>query len=175
MGTDKARLLVEGQPLVLRVAERVAEAARPMLLASGTPGRLGPLPYAEVADEVPGSGPLGGLTAGLAASPHQLVAVVAVDMPFASPQVLSLLCTLRRDEDAVVPVTDRGPEPLHAVYARDALPALRRALEEGRWTLREVVEGMHARFVPPAEWREADPSAHFALNLNRAGDLALLR
>jgi len=145
------------------------------LLATGRPGRLGPLGYAEVADEVPGSGPLGGLTAGLAASPHQLVAVVAVDMPFASPQVLSLLGTLRMDEDAVVPVTDGGPEPLHAVYARDALPMLRQALEEGRWTLREVVESLHARFVPPAEWREADPLARFALNLNRVGDLALLR
>src|SRR6266536_4041886 len=78
MGTDKARLLVQGQPLILRVAQRVAEVARPVLLATGRPGRLGPLGYAEVADEVPGSGPLGGLTAGLAASPHQLVAVVAV-------------------------------------------------------------------------------------------------
>jgi molybdopterin-guanine dinucleotide biosynthesis protein A len=85
MGNDKTLLVVEGAPLVLRVASRLARVADPVLLAPGRPGRLGAAGYPEVEDEALDAGPLAGLVAGLAASPHRLVAAVAVDMPFASP------------------------------------------------------------------------------------------
>jgi len=80
MGTDKALLEMEdGGPLLLRVALRLAEVADPVMLASGSAGRLEAFGYPEVGDEVPGAGPLAGIAAGLAASPHELTAVVAVD------------------------------------------------------------------------------------------------
>ena len=174
MGTDKAMLEVGGEPLVLRVARRLAGAASPVILAPGRPGRLGDLGYPEVADERPAAGPLGGLVAGLAASPSALLAVVAVDMPLASPAVFRLLATLRRDEDAVVPVTSSGLEPLHAVYAHRALASLRASLEEGRLGLRAALARLSVRQVAEEEWRAADPTGRFALNLNVARDLAAL-
>jgi molybdopterin-guanine dinucleotide biosynthesis protein A len=174
MGRDKALLEVEGEPLVLRVARSVAGAADPVLLATGVPGRLGDLGYAEVADEQPGAGPLAGLVAGLGASPHPLLVAVAVDMPFASPEVLRLLAVLHAGEDAVVPVTASGTEPLHAAYARAALPALRMALAERRLALRAVLSGLRVREVHEPEWRAADPTGRFALNLNRTEDLPAL-
>src|SRR3989442_344109 len=69
MGTPKGLLELEGQPLVVRVAERIAVVAHPVYLASGTPGRLGDLGLHEVEDVRGGAGPLGGLIAGLEASP----------------------------------------------------------------------------------------------------------
>lgn len=172
MGADKALLPVEGTPLVVRVAERLSLVARPVLLAPGMPGRLGRLGYPEVADAVPGGGPLAGLVAGLEASPHPLTAVVAVDMPLVSPEVFRLLAALRGDEDAVVPVTARGLQPLHAIYARSALPVLRAALEEGRLALRAALQGLRVREVGEDEWCRADPAGTFALNVNTAADLA---
>lgn len=171
MGRDKALLEVEGQPLVLRVAAKVSAACDPVLLATGTPGRLGDLGYPEVADERPDGGPLAGIVAGLAASPHPLLAAVAVDMPHASPDVLRLLTQLHDGEDAVVPVTDAGPEPLHAVYSTQALHALRDRLRDGALALREALEGLRVREVGPEGWRVADPSERFALNLNVPADL----
>lgn len=174
MGREKALLEVGGHPLVLHVAERVAKVADPVLLAPGSPGRLGPLGYPEVADVLPGAGPLAGLAAGLQASPHALLVVVAVDMPSASPHVLALLADLHRGEHAVVPVTAAGPQPLHALYARDALPILRRNLLGGRQAVREALRDLRVRWVPEAEWRKVDPSGRFSLNLNRPEDLATL-
>jgi len=171
MGSDKALVEIGGEPLVIRVAGRVARVAHPVLLATGRPGRLGALGYREVADERRGAGPLSGLVAGLAASPHDLLAAVAVDMPFASPEVLSLLAAEHEDEDAVVPVTAQGSQPLHAVYARHALPALRAALGEDRLSLRAVLSGLRVREVGEAEWRRADPTGRFADNLNRLEDI----
>lgn len=174
MGREKALLDVGGGPLVLRVATRIASACDPVLLATGTPGRLGNLGYREVADARPNAGPLAGIVAGLEVSPHPLLAAVAVDMPYASPAVLRLLAAVHAGEEAVVPVTDSGPQPLHAVYAKRALPALAEALARGRFALREVLADLRVRQVGEPEWRAADPSGRFALNLNAPADLALL-
>src|SRR5918996_1835147 len=142
MGRDKALIEIGGKPLVRLVAERVAECADPVLLASGASRRFGSLPYEEIADAAPGTGPLAGLVAALSASPHDLVVAAAVDMPFVSADIFRLLLDLRANEDAVVPVTDDGRQPLHALYHRSALPYLAQALERGRYRLRDALDGL---------------------------------
>lgn len=171
MGREKALITVVGRPLVLRVARLLDLVCDPTLLAPGRPGRLGPLGYREVEDAAPGSGPLGGLVAGLAASPHPLLAVAAVDMPFASPALFTLLADLHEGEDAVVPRVRSRPEPLHAVYATAALPTLRDALGRGTLSLGAVLGNLRVRWVDEEEWITADPSDRFALNLNSEDDL----
>jgi molybdopterin-guanine dinucleotide biosynthesis protein A len=171
MGRDKALMEIDGVPLVIRIVSLVAEVADPVLLAPGSPGRLGDLGYPEVADDPAGVGPLGGLLGGLARSPHHLLAVVAVDMPFASPKLLGLLADLHAGEDAVVPVTDSGVEPLHAVYAATAVAGLRRSQAAGRPALQLALQGLRVRRVEEREWRSADPTGRFAVNVNRPEDL----
>jgi molybdopterin-guanine dinucleotide biosynthesis protein A len=173
MGREKALVDFEGQPLILRVAERMARAADPVFLASATPGRLGLLDYAEVPDVAANCGPLGGLVAGLEASPHDLMAVAAVDMPYLSPELMEFLASLRQEEDAVVPVGTTGLEPLHAVYAISAIPAMRRALAEGRYGLRRLLEGLRVREVPSSEWSHRGVDPGFAFNINTPADLEL--
>ena len=172
MGRDKALVMFEGQPLVLRVAERLQRVADPVLLAPGKRGRLGPLPYEEVEDGVPDSGPLGGLIAGLTVCPTPLLAVVAVDMPFVSPELFAVLARLRGDEDAVVPRIGQDPEPLHAVYARTALPKLRAVLAGRRLAMRALLSELRVRWVDEEEWRTADSIGRFAVNLNRESDMS---
>lgn len=75
------------------------------------------------------------------------------------------------DEDAVVPLSPAGPEPLHAVYARAALPALRGCLERGTLKIRDALSTLRVREVRQAEWRATDPDARFALNVNTPEDL----
>jgi molybdenum cofactor guanylyltransferase len=175
MGADKALMMVSGEPLVVRTARALSAVADPVFLAPGVPGRLGShLGRPEVADEFPDAGPLGGLAAALAVSPHELIAAVAVDMPFASSKLFRLLADLRGDEDAVVPVTARRREPLHAVYAASALPAMRRALAEGRFALNALLDDLVVRDVVEDEWRAADPEGRFAVNVNRIEDLSAL-
>jgi len=178
MGSDKAFLRPEEadrQPLFLGAAARMASVADPVILASGHPGRLGRHDYREVADAAGGAGPLAGLVAGLEASPHELAAVVAVDMPAINPAVLRLLAGLWEGEDAVVPLVDQQPEPLHAVYARRALPALRAALDTGRLALHRVLPALNVRWAAEDQWGTVDPDGSFAANLNSPEDLAAWR
>lgn len=171
MGREKALVDFDGQPLVKRVADRLARVADPVLVATGNPGRLGHLGYQELADVASGCGPLGGLVAGLEASPHELVAVVAVDMPHLSPELLELLVSVRRGEDAVVPLGSTGLEPLHAVYSTSALPSMREALARGRYGLQQLLSHLRVREVPASEWAAATVDPRFAFNINRPEDL----
>jgi molybdenum cofactor guanylyltransferase len=174
MGRDKALIEIDGKPLVLLVAERVAECAAPVLLASGAYRRFDSLPYEEIPDAAPGVGPLSGLVAALSASPHDLLVAAAVDMPFVSADVFRLLLQLRADEDAVLPVTNEGRQPLHALYHRSALPHLTDVLERGRYGLRDALAGLDVRDVGRGEWGTVDPQGRFALNLNTRDDLGSL-
>jgi molybdopterin-guanine dinucleotide biosynthesis protein A len=175
MGTDKADLIVRGERLGRRVARVLEDACDEILVASGDGARLAWLGQPQVADAEPGLGPLAGILAGLEAAQHPLVAVVAVDMPFASAAVLRLLAGLWDGEHGVVPVTERGPEPLHAVYARSAAAAVRDLLGAGRRSMREALDALEVRLVERDVWGAADPTGGFAVNLNRPGDLRALR
>jgi molybdopterin-guanine dinucleotide biosynthesis protein A len=174
MGTDKALVEFHGARLAERGLRILRSVCDDVVVASGDGSRLASLGAPQVADAAPDSGPLGGIVAGLEAAATDLVAVVAVDMPFASAGVLRLLAGRWSGEDAAVPVTDRGPEPLHAVYARSAAPALRRLLESGVLAMNRVLELIDTLGVEEREWRAADPSGRFALNVNRPEDLEIL-
>src|SRR5205814_5187168 len=74
-----------------------------------------------VCDRRPGLGPLAGLEAALVAAAHEQLFLVAGDMPALDARAIDLVLSAP-PADAAVIVTARGPEPLHARYARAILP-----------------------------------------------------
>jgi molybdopterin-guanine dinucleotide biosynthesis protein A len=58
---------------------------------------------------------------------------VACDMPFLNPALIRHL--LEQPGDVVLPAGSRGPEPLHAIYARACLPAIEAAAAVGDWKM----------------------------------------
>lgn len=126
MGTDKALLDWKGKPLALHVADRL----RPhfgRLVISGDPAKYAKLGLPCIAD-MGGQGPLAGLYSVLFAAETSAVFAVACDMPFVDPDAVRTLWDRLRGRDVAVPVTADGAEPLHAWYAKRALPAVGRAL-----------------------------------------------
>jgi molybdopterin-guanine dinucleotide biosynthesis protein A len=175
MGTDKPDLVFRGEPLGRRVARVLEDVCDEVLVASGDGSRLAWLGHPQVADAEPGLGPLAGILAGLEAAQHQVVAVVAVDMPFASGAVLRLLAGLWEGEHAVVPETEHGSQPLHAVYARSAAAPIRELLGAGHRSVRQALGSLEVRFAGPDVWGSVEPTGRFAFNLNRPQDLLVLR
>jgi molybdopterin-guanine dinucleotide biosynthesis protein A len=171
MGTDKAQIVLGGESLVRRVVRTLAQVCTDVLVASGDGQRLDHLGLPQVADAVPDSGPLGGIAAGLEAARHDLVAVVAVDMPAASPAVLRLLAGLWQGEAAVGPVVQDRWEPLHAVWARSAAPGILACLQAGDRKVVRVLAGLGVRLVEEGEWSAAEPTGTFSANLNVPLDL----
>ena len=181
MGRDKRLIEIDGEPMVRRAA-RALGAGSDSLLIVVTPGRplaaelVADLGARIVEDRVSDAGPLGGLEVALAEARHDLVVVAAADMPWLAAAVVrhlvERLAAADPATDAVAIATDRGPEPLLAAYRRRVLPTVTRLLDGGERRMTALLEALTVAAIPPAEWRQLDPSGRSARNVNQPADLA---
>ena len=159
MGRDKALLAFRGSTLLENVAARAAEVAGPITIV-GPPERYSHLGYPVIADRHPGAGPLAGIEAALLSSPSDRALILACDMPDVPLDLLRSL--LEESGDCVIPRTGDGRlNPLCAVWSRTMLPAVQKALSEGRLKVLDCLKGADVKEIPwpvlenantPDEW-----------------------
>ncbi len=169
MGEDKALKPFLGQPLILRVINRLRHLPGEMLITSSQPGKYAFLELKVFPDQYPGRGALGGLHTALFHASLPLVAVVACDMPFASAGMLGRMVEVMQKEmvDVVVPCSETGWEPMHAVYRQAAcLPAITAALEAGEQKAIAWFPAVRVRAFTMEEAAACDPSGLAFWNLN---------
>jgi molybdopterin-guanine dinucleotide biosynthesis protein A len=168
MGTDKAVLAVTGGPLagVARDALVGAGAAEVLLVGGNreTLAPLEPLGFRFVDDRWPGQGPLGGLITALRACEHDVVVVLACDLPAVEAAAVTSVLRALGDADAAIPVVDGRLQTLVAAYRRRCVEGLEAAWAAGERSLRDAVRGLHTTLV-------ALPDRRWTLNANRPADL----
>jgi molybdenum cofactor guanylyltransferase len=116
------------------------------------------------------AGPLGGIHSGLLASPHEKNVVVACDMPFADPAVAHYLISVLGDHDAVIPMLERGPEPLFAAYKKAMHAHVEKALESRSFKVRDFLDSVDTLYVAEDDIRNIDPELRCFLNINTPDD-----
>jgi molybdopterin-guanine dinucleotide biosynthesis protein A len=174
MGTDKALVSFRGRTLIEQVIARLGHLGDEVLLITNKPEMYQFLGLPLVQDVIPGRGALGGLYTALHAAREPLVAVVACDMPFASPQLIKYCWEQLSDQslDAVIPLTQRGFEPFHAVYRRETcLQMVKSAIQADRWKVDSWFDQAKIRFLDPQETQRFDPLGLAFMNLNTPDDL----
>jgi molybdopterin-guanine dinucleotide biosynthesis protein A len=181
MGRDKGLLDFGGIPLMLHTA-RLLESLVTEVTVVGSPHRYGALRLRAIADENdeqtaggtddPGRGPLAGIAAALAATHSRWNVIVACDLPYLSTEWLDWLISraLRSREEAVIPRTEGGIEPLAAVYRRECGVPIAAALARGVRRVSDAIEELRLDLVYPREWRRIDPSGLVLRNMNAPGD-----
>jgi molybdopterin-guanine dinucleotide biosynthesis protein A len=179
MGRDKGLLEFGGVPLILHTA-RLLDPLVGEVTVVGSPGRYAKLGLRAIADDAQagrgrdrlGSGPLAGIATALAATRSSWNLIVACDLPYLSAKWLEWLLSraLRSRGEAVVPRTERGIEPLAAVYRRECSAPIAAALARGVRKVSDAIEELGVDFVYPREWRGIDPSGLVLRNMNAPGD-----
>lgn len=155
MGQDKAALLLNGQTLLQRVIAVVEPLFSEVIVS--TRRVRADCGYGQICDDPAHSGPLAGLSAGLAVTKTRWVFVIACDMPFITPELITQLASLRENFDAVVPVVQGYPQPLAAFYATRILGQLQELQRgEGKQSLRELLTKLTVRYVNETEVQAAD-------------------
>lgn len=122
MGQEKSLLPIGGQPMFARIAGILAPQLGPLALnANGDPARFGALDIPIIGDDVPDTGPLGGVLAGLiwaeslTPRPDYLLSV-PVDTPFLPRDLVARLRAGSRDTDGGVVIAASGDRD-HPVVA----------------------------------------------------------
>ena len=174
MGQDKALLPFLGQPLVMRAIERLAPVASEMIVTTNRPQDFQFLGLPLFPDLIPGRGALGGLYTALSAASQPLVAVVACDMPFASPDLLAAQrdALLESGADIAIPQLPDGLQPFHAVYRRETcLEHIQAALQANRWRVDAWFGEVQIRYFSAGEVRRYDPELLCFANVNTPEEL----
>ena len=174
MGKDKALLPFLGIPLIKRLRDRFSDMGEELLVITNDFSGYQDLAVPLYKDIIPDHGALGGLYTALSISKNPLVGLIAADLPFASPALLAHLIKilLTSGADAAIPSTERGLEPLHAVYRRDtSLPLVKVAIDQNLWRMNSWFDQAEILILTPEETRRVSSSKYTFLNLNTPEDL----
>ena len=177
MGEDKALKPFLGRPLIQRVIDRLTPIADELIVTTNRPAEYGFLNTSRdsmqrlrlVPDLKPGRGALGGLYTAIASAAHPFVAVVACDMPFASPIFFegARRLMVKEEADVVIAKSEEGYEPLHALYRRETcLPAIESAIDADQWKVIAWFPKVKVRELSLQEVKEFDPLGLCFWNLN---------
>ena len=175
MGRDKALLRVHGRPLVSCVHEAIGRVTDDLLLVGATPGRSVGCTGRPVTDTGPGKGPLVGIRTALSAARYDQCLVVGCDMPFLNGELLRYMQRLATGWDAVVPRSQDGLEPLHAIYSRSCLARIVDMLENENLCPLDLFPVVRTRYVERNEVAAFQDGELSFLNVNTPADLALAR
>ncbi len=158
MGRDKARLEIDGLPLLERIAAAAQAAGLPVLVI----GRARPLDWTlkEVdfaEDALPGRGPLGGLHMALTRANGPVLAL-ACDLPRLTSGAIRWLKSesllKRGGEHGLVVVNSGRWEPLFSIYTPPCLPLIEERSREGRLSLHGLIEVGNFEMVEAPAWIE---------------------
>ncbi len=172
MGRDKGLVLLDGQPLVRRLLDRVADLGDEILITTNRPEDYAFLGVRLAPDESPGAGALSGLRTALKAAHGDKVLVLACDMPFVSRALLMYLIGLAPQADVVIPRPAGEYEPMHAVYDRGCLTEIEASLEAGDMRMISFFSRVSVLPVEDDILERLDPGRRSFFNVNTPADLA---
>jgi molybdopterin-guanine dinucleotide biosynthesis protein A len=172
-GRDKRLVDLGGVTLLGRTLRIVEGLELPVFLATtADDGALGCWPrVARLHDRIAGSGPLATLIDALDRLGQDLLCLAA-DMPELSRETLDRLLQIAAshpDATAIVPRSERGLDPLCAVYRPAALPALQERFRTGERGLQAALANLEGVIEVPAG------ALGSLSNLNRAVGLPAAR
>ncbi len=121
MGQDKAFLKIGALTIVEYQLRRLSPLFDEILISTNSPEKFAYLGLKTVQDVSPGRGPLVGIYSSLLKAANPYLFAIACDMPFVNPELINYMKELCKDYDIVVPETEQGLEPLHAIYSKTCL------------------------------------------------------
>lgn len=175
MGRDKALMPFLGQPLIARLVNRLNagfsenQTGYEIVVITNRPEDYLFLGVPLHGDLLPGTGPLGGLLTALLVTRSPVIGVAACDMPFLHPGLFLAQRSILIDEEAdvVIPRSQEGLEPMHAVYRRSTcLPAVRAALDAGERKMVSWFSSVKVREMTMEEVERIDPGGLSFANVN---------
>jgi molybdopterin-guanine dinucleotide biosynthesis protein A len=172
MGTSKALLLFDDEPLIVHVVATLRRLFADVVVVTAPGQDLPSMPVRLVCDEVAYQGPVGGIYYGLTAAGSDAAFVTSCDSVFLNVDLISHLRSQLPEHDVVVPHWQGRFQPLHAVYRRSVLPLLAEQLARGELRPVHLFDKVRLRRIDEDEIRRFDPEGSSFFNMNTPQDYA---
>jgi molybdopterin-guanine dinucleotide biosynthesis protein A len=172
MGRDKATLPFKNKPLIAHVYEIVRQVFSEVFIVSKYHSAIEGVGSPILKDITSREGSLVGIASALLYAATDYVFVVGCDMPFIRKDAIIHMVDQTHGEDIVIPRTDAGYEPLHAIYNRSCLPQILGAIDRNRIKVSDIFPFFSVKEVrEPALFLNKGVSIF--TNINTEEDLAL--
>ena len=170
-GSNKALAKFNGTPLIERATVALGRIFKNLMIITNSPLEYSYLKIPLYQDIVKGLGPVGGIYTGLDALDGDWAFFCACDMPFINEDLVRYIAEVRDGFDAVVPRVDWKIEPLHALYNKSCLPAIKELIYKKEYQTIKAFNSINVRFVEEEEIKTCDPQLKAFLNVNKQDEL----
>ena len=170
-GSNKALATFNGTPLIERVTDVLGRIFKNLMIITNSPLEYSYLKIPLHQDLVKGLGPVGGIYTGLDALDDGWAFFCACDMPFINEGLVRYITGVRDGFDAVVPKVDWKIEPLHALYSKNCLSAMKELIYKKEYQTIKAFGNINVRFVEEEEIKTYDPQLKTFLNVNKQDEL----
>lgn len=177
MGEDKRYLVVGEQTLLERGLAVLRSIFQEVLVVIAQDSLPLNVDARVVRDLVPDCGSLGGLSTGLTQATTPYIFVVACDMPFLDPAVITQFTSRRASADIVMAKLAARLHPMHALYGKGCLPVLEQMIRARQLKIQEMLShpSLRVQYVTEADLLTIDPSGRSFQNVNTPADLEVAR
>jgi molybdopterin-guanine dinucleotide biosynthesis protein A len=171
MGQNKAFVPIDGVPIIRRIHTLLTELFDEVIIITNQNDLFKNLDSRIYADLLPDKGALGGLYTGVFFSRFDYSFCVACDMPFIKGSLVQFLIRNRDNADAVVPRTSDGLQPLHAIYSKRCLDAMRRVIDQGKYKIIDFYNLVKVKILEESDFLYLDPLKESFMNVNTPEEL----
>lgn len=184
MGTEKARLVLDGQSFVERIAGELSSVSSSIKVVGDklSPAELKlhpnlPIDIQAAPDIYPQWGALGGVHAALAACSETWALVVACDFPFVTGELFNRLASVREQFEAVAPIQQDGiPQPLCSLYrVKPCLHLAEQMIKSGERKPITLLQSVRTRWLLFNELKHLKGADSFFENINTPEDYARVK
>jgi len=156
MGRDKAALPFGEETMLSHLVHTYQPFFDLTAVSLNTPGRFDTAGAMEVVDRRPGEGPMAGLEAAFLDTAADVIFLTSTDLPFGDPALARYLVDNVGEHDFCLVRSEKGPEPLFAVYSSRCLSAIQASLEEGRRSMYGVIGQMDTLELAAEDLKQFD-------------------
>ena len=171
MGENKAFIELEGVPIVRRIYTLFKELFQEVIIVTNQQELFKNFDSKIYSDLIPNQGALGGLYTGLYFSTFQYSFCVACDMPFIKKALVQYIINHIEGEDVIVPRTEDGLQPLHAIYSKNCLDPIKIIMEQGKYKIIDFYNRVNVKIVEEKDFTVLDPLRESFINVNTPDEL----
>ncbi len=175
MGENKAFLQIHGVPIITGIYTLLKELFEEIIIVTNQKDLFRDFDSRIYGDLIPNKGALGGLYTGIFFSSFQYAFCVACDMPFLKRALIEFLVSKVIDEDAIVPRTADGLQPLHAIYSKNCLEAMSKIIEQNKQRIIDFYDFVKVKLIDEKEFLHLDPRRESFINVNTPEELLVVR
>ena len=166
IGENKAFLRIGEKYCIERVIQKLKAVFNPVLIVTPYPSSYHHLGVRVVQDTLDRKGALGGIFTGLLAAGDRYSFVCGCDMPFLNTILLRAMGDMLRDYDILVPFVEGFSEPLHSIYSKNCLEAIKNHFDRADFKIKSFFPEVRCIYISEYQVRKHDPDLLSFFNLN---------